>query len=338
SSAPIESPTLGQQLEATLSEHGVELRAQVEELFALLEDMDRDSQTDVTMLMAQLFETRGLHVVAGRLYESVCSTVESEDTSLYRYALCLTDLGEYNRAVELMTICVRAKPLYADYRNALGIALAWSGKISEAFKQFDHALELNTYYADAHYCSGIVCLFNGIKGIEPSLTQDFVARSLKSLEKSVVIDDAIATTEYLHAVARLQDGDIREAFGVLRRNREMRQAARRSSYEEIRADLLSRMRSTDRHAIVNRIRALVHQLSENPEYVDLSYDLATSYLRLAVCEWQTGLKQFQQTLERNPDLKKAVRAHDIAFSTMSDLNTIIENIDQDRLSAGGEER
>lgn len=328
---PHEGAAHDAQLENRLQEQGVALRAQIEDMFALLDEAGQDPGTDITLLLAQLFETRGLYDEAARLYESVCTLLESDDRALHRFGLCLTELGEYNRATELLSMAVRLKPLYADYRNALGIALAWSGKISDSLRQFDQALELNTYYADAHYCVGIVTLFNGIKGIEPSLTQDFVARALKSLEKSVLVDPALRTSAYENAVENLRSGNVREAFGELRRSREGVLEHRAHSYEERRAELLSSLRSSDRHYIVNRIRVLVKQLADRPDYVDLSYDLATAYLKLAVCEWQTGLKQFEKTLERTPDLKKAVRAYDLAFSEMSELNAMIDKIEKDTL-------
>lgn len=328
-STPALDSVVAGNLEAALDESAKILEAQVTEMYASLEDVEKNGSSQTMCLLADVFESRGLFDEAERLYSMAADLNPAGAECLYQHGLCLTQLGEYGQAAEKFAAAVELKPLYADYRNAYGLALAWSGKIAESRKQLDQALELNTYYAEAYYSSGLVCLFNGIKNIDKQYAQDFVARSKSLFEKAILIDDVYATDEYERAMGSLSSGAVREAFSYFKRNRDQIVRERASSYEHRRTTFLAATQSSGEQAIDAQIASLRQQLADNPNYVDLSFQLAMAYFNSAICQWNSGIEQLKAALEMNPELYKAIRAHDSAFALLADMESATKKMDAD---------
>jgi len=335
-STPALDSVVAGDIESALDESAKILEAQVTEMYASLEEIEKDGTSQTMCLLADVFESRGLFDEAERLYSMAANLNPAGAECLYHHGLCLTQMGEYGQAVEKLAAAVDLKPLYADYRNAYGLALAWSGKIAESRKQFDQALELNTYYAEAYYSSGLVCLFNGIKNIDKQYAQDFVARSKSLFEKATLIDDVYATGEYERAMDSLSSGALREAFSYFKHNRDQIFRERASSYENRRTNFLAATQSSDEQAIDKQIASLRRQLEDNPHYVDVSFQLAVAYFNSAICQWKSGIEQLKAALEMNPDLYKAIRAHDTAFSLLAEMESATKTMDSDPASQSAE--
>ncbi|HSG99022.1 MAG TPA: hypothetical protein VLB27_03170 [candidate division Zixibacteria bacterium] len=325
-SLPIESTFVDDRLEESLREQALSLKAQIEELSDFLDESENSSDPSLLHTLAQMFSARGLHEDAERLLRSATHLSPGDDHLRYQHGLRLILLGRYPEACEELALAADAKPLYPDYRNAYGLALVWSGQIRDGFKQFDQALELNTYYADAYLCTGIALLFNGIKGIDREQARDFLPRATAAFEKAAMIDRQVAGPEFAHGLRLLAGGSVREAFSALRAAREVYQRLAADSYEDLRTEYISKLRSTDRQAILNRIRSLQAQLAENPDYVDVLYELGVAQLRLGLCEWRTGIERFKEALERNPEMRKAANAHDFAFGAAQEMETKIPGL------------
>lgn len=312
---------------AILREAAEELKAQVCEMYAFLDEIDESPETGACIRLAALFFSRALYGEATRLYSTAQEMSPAENKAFYGAGLAHLELGEYAEACEHFSRAVSLKPLYADYRNSYGLALVWAGRISEGFKQLDQALELNTYFADAYYNYGLAYLFDGIKGPNSGMSEDYVNQSRAMLEKAALIDSMINGKEFQTGLRLLGDGNARDAFGAFKRNRDWVSRERAPSYDERRADFLVHQRSSDQQVVNETIVALQEQLERNPGFVDVTYKLALAHLRRAVCDWRSGLEFYQQTLERNPDFAKAVKAYDIAYLSLGDIERAITNIE-----------
>jgi tetratricopeptide (TPR) repeat protein len=312
------------------------LQAQVEEMFAYLKEVEEDGSSQLIRYLADIFESRGIYDEAEQLYGIAADLNPTDAEGLYLHGLCLTEMGDYARACEKLADAVSQKPLYADYRNAYGLALAWGGKISESRKQLEHALELNTYYVDAYYSSGLVCLFNGVKGVDKDYAQDFVPRAKGYFEKATVIDSNYATEEYRLAMNTLDSGAVREAFGQFRRIRETIATGAKSSYEDRRTRFLATLQSSGKLAIDAQIRLLQRQLEENPHYVDVSFQLAMAHFQSSVCEWKAGIEQIKAVLELNPEFFKAILAHDYSFEFLAEMEKTTKKMESSSEKSGAE--
>lgn len=311
-----------------LKEAAEELSAQVCEMFVLLDEIDERPETDSCILLAGMFYSRALYGEANRLYSTAQELSPADDRGFFGSGQAFMELGQYAEACESFAAALSLKPLYADYRNSYGLALIWAGRIPEGFKQLDQALELNTYFADAYYNYGLAYLFNGIKGANSDLAQDYVNRSREMFEKAALIDSLINGSEYQTGLRLLGEGKTRDAFGAFKRNRDWVILERAPSYDDRRADFLGHLRSSDNQVVNDTIDALEKQLERNPAFVDITYKLALAHLRRAMCDWRAGIEYYQRTLERNPDFSKAVKAYDIAYLSLNDIEKSIANIER----------
>ncbi len=311
-----------------LDETAEELSAQIREMFAFLDEIDERPEIDTCILLAGLFYSRALYGEANRLYATAQELCPADDRGFFGGGLSFMERGEYAEACEKFAQAVSLKPLYADYRNSYGLALVWNGRIPEGFSQLDHALELNTYFADAYYNYGLAYLFNGIKGANSDFAADYVNRARAMFEKAALIDILINGSEYQTGLRLLAEGNSRDAFGAFKRNRDWVILERSTSYDERRAEFLGHLRSSDNQVVNDTITTLENQLERNPSFVDVTYKLALAHLRRAVCDWRVGIGYYQRTLERNPDFAKAVKAYDIAYLSLSDIEKSIKNIER----------
>ncbi len=303
------------------------LKAQIEEMFSYLKQVEEEGSSQLIRYLADVFESRGIYDEAEQLYGIASDLNPTDAEGLYFHGLCLTEMGDYVRACEKLSEAVSQKPMYADYRNAYGLALAWFGKISESRKQLEHALELNTYYVDAYYSSALICLFNGVKGIDKEYAKDFVSRAKSLFTKATVIDSSYATAEFQLAMDTLDKGAVREAFSQFRRVRETIAAGAKSSYEDRRTRFLATLQTSGKLAIEAQIQLLQRQLEENPHYVDVSFQLALARFQASVCEWKTGIEQLKAVLELNPEFYQAIRAHDYAFEMLAEMENTTKNME-----------
>ncbi len=313
--------------ESALENVAATLEAQVQEMFSHLQAVEEGGSFQIARLLADVFESRGIYDEAERLYALAVDLNPVDAESLYRHALCLTHMGEYGRACERLSEAVSQKPLFADYRNAYGLALAWAGKSAESRKQLENALELNTYYADAYYSMGLVCLFNGIKSIDREFAQEFVTHSRGYFEKATLIDESFQSQEHQLGASSLESGSVREAFSYYKKNRDAVVSSKASSYEDRRTSFLATLQSSGKLEITAQIELLRRQLEENPQYVDVSFQLALAYMKSGICEWKAGIEQLKAVLELNPELYKAINAHDISYGLLEELENATKNME-----------
>ncbi|MFQ5608099.1 MAG: tetratricopeptide repeat protein [Candidatus Zixiibacteriota bacterium] len=312
----------------SLREAAETLRAQVEEMYSFLGEIEGRPESRICVLLAGLFASRGIYDEATRLYTSGQELNPANDRAFYGDGLALLEIGQYAEACERFSQAVSLKPLYADYRNNYGLALVWAGRIAEGRKQLDQALELNTYFADAYYNYGLTYLFNGIKGIDREMGSDFINQARALFEKAALIDPAINAKEYQTGLRLLDQGSAHDAFGAFKRNRDWVIRERSPSYEDRRADFMGHLKSSDKQVVDASIESLTRQMDQNPGFVDLSYKLAIAYLKRSLCDWRAGIEHFRSTLERNPDFAKAVKAYDIAYIALNDLERSVGKIER----------
>lgn len=74
--------------------------------------------------------------------------------TLLNYGMALSDLGEYDRAVDALTKVVKAEPKWAFAINELGIAYRKQNKYKEAIEQFKKAISVDKNFAAAYFNLG----------------------------------------------------------------------------------------------------------------------------------------------------------------------------------------
>ena len=90
---------------------------------------------------------------AERTYRQILSAHPGQADSLHLLGIIAHQRGEHEKAVELISRAIAAKP-FAPFHYNLGLPLAALGRGAEAAAQFEKALGLNPNYAEAHSSLG----------------------------------------------------------------------------------------------------------------------------------------------------------------------------------------
>ena len=324
---PVTSDLLGLNLQANLEESARSIKVQIDEVYALLDDVETHTDVESHLLLGQCFESLGLYDEALSVYESAESIAPGDDRRIFRQGFCLLEVGKFKLAQKHLKLAVEQKPLYADYRNLYGLSSLWCENVTEAVRQFDQALELNPYYADALYCKGLAYLYNGVKKIDKEMLRDFEPRTIRHIEKCAMIDESYHTHELEIGVSLIKNGRYKDAFAALRRNRDFVLKSRRPDFEVINSKLDEKLHGADRESVQKRIDLLSEQLEKNPDYADRVFQLGLSYFRLAENDWKMGLDKLKRVLEINPSLAKGREGQDTGRSLYQKLSKAISEIE-----------
>ncbi len=96
--------------------------------------------------------------IALPLYGEFLGQNPTHPTGLQLSGLLHSQIGEYDRAIELMRASLQQFPEQAEVANNLGNALAASGRMDEANEAYSRAVKLSPRYIDAWRNLGLSCL------------------------------------------------------------------------------------------------------------------------------------------------------------------------------------
>ena len=320
---PILAPVTGVSMDPEIERGLKQVKAQIEELYQFLNELAAKPDTASLLLLAGLFDTRGLINEALSIYETVGKLDPENPERLYRHGIDLLETGRFAEAALACKTAVDLKPLYADYRNHYGLALVWSGRVVDGFTQLDQALELNLYFADAYFSYGLALLFNGIKRAVPDKAADFHLRSLHMFEKAATIDSGYHMASYEEGIRALTAGDYRAAFGAMRRARTATLRRRETPYSDRRAELRERIFHNDETVVRERIMSLSTRLSANPQFVDLAEQLARSYFLMGALQWRQGIERLAQVVSIKGTTGRVEESREAAVGLESHMRALI---------------
>jgi tetratricopeptide (TPR) repeat protein len=229
--------------------------------------------------------------------------------------------GHIDAAIKAGLRAAELRSQFADYRNVLGEAYLAAGSCKRAAIEFEEAIKLNIYYADAYFNLALAYILNAINKEDFEMYPDLANRTLDVLKKAILINPSYKTATYDEAIAAFTAGQQKRAFALLKGVRD----EKKELYRQEKASHFNRfLLYTDwisYNSIAERISRLEREIEKNPGYVDLYNELAICHLHQAKFGWKKGIDYFRKTLEINPDLAKARRSLEIAeehFLRLSD--------------------
>src|SRR5690606_152901 len=98
------------------------------------------------------------------LEKAVASNPDFVEGPLVNLGMTLTDLGDYEGAVEALSKVTKKEPRWVFAINELGIAYRKQNKFREAIEMFKRAIKRDDDYAPAHYNLGEAEFRNGNLG------------------------------------------------------------------------------------------------------------------------------------------------------------------------------
>lgn len=247
---------------------------------------------------------KGYHREAIELFAHAVATDPDYHEAYCYLGRCYLILGDVSQAVAFARQAVDRRPGFADYRNHLGEALLEDGQYQAAVKEFEEAIRINMYYADAYFNLGLtLAAFLGSTQA-PAEQGQTVSRATDSLRKASLIYPEYSQPAFDEALVALRSGDAAQAARLLRLVREKKGEEQIKEFAPFYMKYVLQPGGMSQRSLDDRIAYLRKHLKRNPTYVDLHAELSTAYLEQAKLALQQALKQMKRTVELNPSLTR----------------------------------
>lgn len=269
---------------------------------------------------------RRMYPEARQLFQ--CAVKIRHDYHEAYYYLSQTELmsNHIDAAVKAGLKAVEIRPQFADYRNVLGEAFMAAGSCRRAVIEFEDAIKLNIYYADAYFNLALAYTLNAVTKEDFNLYTDLTTKTMDLLNKAVLINPDYKTSTFDEAVAALTNGELKRAFALFKGVRDEKKEKQRQGKAAHFHRFLMYTEWLSQSNIDDRIKQLQNDVDRNPGYVDLYYELGACYLHQAKFAWQKSIEQFKKALEINPSLAKAKRSLELSEENYLKLTDAIFDI------------
>jgi tetratricopeptide (TPR) repeat protein len=234
-------------------------------------------------------------------------------------------LGHPREALAAASTAAGLRPNFADYRNNLGEALLAAGDSTRAILQFEQAVQINLYYADAYFNLGLARLHQALHLSDPV---SIIPKISDAFRKACLIYPDFSGQAFESAMASLKERDFARAFNTLLSIREARRETRRHDLAAtyLHASLVPEQ-LTER-SLQDRIDVLTGQVSRYPIYPDLQADLGQAHVEMARLSFSRAVQHFRKAVELNPSLSHNASAYDHAEEIMARIDALLGSLSQ----------
>lgn len=236
------------------------------------------------------------------------------------------ELGNIKGALEHASQAAKQCPRYADYRNTLGEVLMMNGEFVQAVAEFQDAVKINLYYAEAYFNLGLAILKSVKASPNEQSAPNLLGRARDSLKKAAMVDADYSVSPFDQGVKALEGAQLNKAVEyfetVLKRVKEKQRSDQAAYFMRF----VIMKDSAAEETIELRIKYLENEISKNPSYVDFHAELAQCYLELSRKNWRKGIEQYRKTLELNPGFGSARRCLDESERQYGEICNSLERI------------
>jgi tetratricopeptide (TPR) repeat protein len=305
-----------------------EKKNELEHLLATYAKVAKSGNVELLYHLGTAFYYKRMFDEADAIFTEVLKLSPDHHQAAGYHGLSLLALGRHEEAVKALARAVEKRPGFADYRNSYGEALLEAGFCRRAVEEFEGALKLNIYYADAYFNLGIAYIANAVKREDFDLYANLLEKTTDLFNRAVLIAPEYKTVQFDEAVEVLRQNDLPRALTLFKAVRDEKREIQRQRYSDFYCRFQLFADQADEKAMAERICRLQAEIDKNPTYVDLCYELALCYLQQAQLSWQKGIEQFAKTIAVNPQLTKAIdgkkRTEQFAASLKAAVTEIIK--------------
>ena len=307
--------------------HG-EVKKEIETLLEVFAEVMANGEASKMHNLGLAFYYKRLYIEARKLFQSAVR-MDPQYHQAFNY-LGITELaiGDVESAVEAALSAVEKRPGYADYRNNLGDAYLEGGLYQKALIEFEEAIRINLYYAEAYYNLGLTLLKNAITGENQELLANTLTRSVDCFNKASVIGSDYGTETFIAGLEAIKNNDFKTAYDLLYSERERRKDSQRREFAVFYMKFVMYPEWSNERTTNERIEYLRSEIQKNPSYVDLYSMLAHCYFEAAKASWNHGIQQYQRALEMNPSLSKTGGHLFEVESEYENICTVLNRIDE----------
>jgi len=305
--------------------HGIR-REELEALLAAYRNAMSSSDAKLICKLGQALYYKRLFAEAKELLRSAVTLDPEFHAARQALAKVELELGNVKGAMEHASQAANQCPKYADYRNTLGEIFMMNGEFVKAVTEFQDAVKINLYYAEAYFNLGLAIL-KSVKGNpHEHSAPNLLGRSRDAFKKAAMVDAEYAVSPFEQGIKALESTQLNKAlehFETVSKRVKEKQRSDQSNY--FMRFVIMRDSAAD-ESIEARIKYLEKEIAKNPSYVDLHAELAQCYLEQARKNWRKGIEQYRKTLELNPGFGSARRCLEEAERQHGELCNSLERI------------
>lgn len=265
----------------------------------------RQNQAEIHFLLGEAFyHRRLLEEAEAELKESLDSIPENPQAIELLGRVCLTR-GDFAQAAEHFQRGVDLYPHYADFCLLYSLALAALERYSPAIDQIERAIQINPYYAQAHFELGMVLIQNMLRRKEYELTLGLPEKAIQSFNQAAQLNPAFLSPVFTLGLDLLRQGNYSQAYQHLSACTAIRKDRSPNYLHEYYLKFLSSNGSLDEKSLSQQIKSLQQLVDKNPAYADLHFQLGTVYMLLCRYITEKAVSQYKKALQFNPNYKKA---------------------------------
>ena len=182
------------------------------------------------------------------------------------------------------------------------------GQCKNAVEEFDKAIELNPYYAEAFFNKALSYVLNQITRNNFDLTQNYLSEVKKCLEKARLINPSYQNNHYLKGLEYIKSDEPAKAFEELKiaKYRGTQFFYRYDKYEYY-LKLFILDESNHFELIWKYIKFLQELVKKYPNHADIYNDLGLAYCMLRNYINEKAINSFKSALDINPNFERARR-------------------------------
>jgi tetratricopeptide (TPR) repeat protein len=236
------------------------------------------------------------------------------------------ELGNVKSALQHAEQAAKQCPRYADYRNTMGEVLMINQDYVNAVTEFQDAVKINLYYAEAYFNLGLAVLKCVKANPNEHSAPNLLGRARDALKKAAMIDAEFAVSPFEQGIKALEGAQLNkslEYFEIVAKRVREKQRSDQAAYF---MRFVIMRDSAAEETIESRIKYLEKEITKNPSYVDFHAELAQCYLELSRKNWRKGIEQYRKTLELNPGFGSARRCLEESERQYGELCNSLERI------------
>ncbi|MBN1348672.1 tetratricopeptide repeat protein [candidate division KSB1 bacterium] len=275
-------------------------------LFQLSREYENDTNADIANLIGMAYIRLNLIDEAINEFERIIKLVPDAGKAYFNLGQAYRLADENQKAYNAFEKAVTLKPDFADYHNEFAKACLELGKCKHAAVEFNKALSINIYFAEAYYNLGLTYIKNSIVKDDYDLSANVHEKTKETFAMAIKINPAYKSKLFDEGLHDFENDNHEDALKKLLQAREqIKQNNIQGIINEFYLNFLKDRKEIDIIKIWSYLKDLQALVQKYPNYADLNEELGIAFSIMGIFFNVEAIQYFETALQLNPNFKDA---------------------------------